>query len=120
MAARSRFSTSSVIDSEYLVPCSPPTTPPARDYFFRYGWILSGIPTGIVAPETRAGVTAFVISGVNPITEKQASANSLFIFATLDGTISDGIRQSEVLARRAPVSPISPRTDHRLAPHTPA
>jgi uncharacterized protein (TIGR03118 family) len=47
-----------------------------------------GTPTGIVAPETPAGVTAFVISGVNPITEKQASANSLFIFATLDGTIS--------------------------------
>ena len=42
----------------------------------------------VVAPETPAGVTAFVISGVNPITEKQASANSLFIFATLDGTIS--------------------------------
>ena len=47
-----------------------------------------GTPTGIVAPETPPGVTAFVISGVNPITEKQASANSLFIFATLDGTIS--------------------------------
>jgi uncharacterized protein (TIGR03118 family) len=47
-----------------------------------------GTPTGIVAPETPAGVEAFVISGVNPITEKQASANSLFIFATLDGTIS--------------------------------
>ena len=43
MAARSRFSTSSVIDSEYLVPCSPPTKPSARDYFFRYSWILSGI-----------------------------------------------------------------------------
>ena len=43
MAARSCFSTSSVIDSEYLVPCSPPTKPPARDYFFRYSWILSGI-----------------------------------------------------------------------------
>jgi uncharacterized protein (TIGR03118 family) len=47
-----------------------------------------GTPTGIVAPETPAGVTAFVISGVNPVTGKQASANSLFIFATLDGTIS--------------------------------
>ena len=47
-----------------------------------------GTPTGIVAPETPPGVTAFVISGVNPITGKQASANSLFIFATLDGTIS--------------------------------
>ena len=47
-----------------------------------------GTPTGIVAPETPKGVTAFVISGVNPITGKQASANSIFIFATLDGTIS--------------------------------
>jgi uncharacterized protein (TIGR03118 family) len=47
-----------------------------------------GTPTGIVAPETPAGVTAFVISGVNPVSGKQASANSLFIFATLDGTIS--------------------------------
>jgi uncharacterized protein (TIGR03118 family) len=47
-----------------------------------------GTPTGIVAPETPKGVTAFVISGVNPVTGKQASANSIFIFATLDGTIS--------------------------------
>src|ERR1700758_1662051 len=46
-----------------------------------------GSPTGIVAPETPKGVTAFTISGVNPITGVQASANSLFIFATLDGTI---------------------------------
>jgi len=48
----------------------------------------AGTPTGIVAPETPRGVTAFTISGVNPITGMQASANSLFIFATLDGTIS--------------------------------
>jgi uncharacterized protein (TIGR03118 family) len=48
----------------------------------------AGTPTGIVAPETPKGVTAFTISGVNPITGVQASANSLFIFATLDGTIS--------------------------------
>jgi uncharacterized protein (TIGR03118 family) len=47
-----------------------------------------GTPTGIVAPETTTGVTAFAISGVNPITGKQASGNSIFIFATLDGTIS--------------------------------
>ena len=47
-----------------------------------------GSPTGIVAPETAKGVTAFVISGVNPITGQQASANSIFIFATFDGTIS--------------------------------
>ena len=48
----------------------------------------AGTPTGIVAPETPRGVTAFTISGVNPITGMQASANSIFIFATLDGTIS--------------------------------
>jgi uncharacterized protein (TIGR03118 family) len=47
-----------------------------------------GTPTGIVAPETPAGVQAFTITGTNPITGKQVSANSLFIFATLDGTIS--------------------------------
>ncbi len=47
-----------------------------------------GTPTGIVAPETPKGVTAFTISGVNPITGVQASANSVFIFATQDGTIS--------------------------------
>jgi uncharacterized protein (TIGR03118 family) len=47
-----------------------------------------GTPSGIVAPETHAGVSAFVISGINPISGKQASANSVFIFATLDGTIS--------------------------------
>ena len=51
MAARSRFSTSTVIDSEYLVPwlsaegplAYTPTKPPARDYFFQYTWILPGI-----------------------------------------------------------------------------
>ncbi|HXJ13342.1 MAG TPA: TIGR03118 family protein [Candidatus Limnocylindrales bacterium] len=47
-----------------------------------------GTPTGIVAPETPKGVTAFSISGVNPVTQQQASGNSIFIFATLDGTIS--------------------------------
>src|SRR5882724_7605652 len=51
MAARSRFSTSTVIDSEYLVPwlsaegplAYSPSKPPARDYFFQYTWILPGI-----------------------------------------------------------------------------
>jgi hypothetical protein len=51
MAARSRFSTSTVIDSEYVVPwlsaegplAYSPTKPPARDYFFQYTWILPGI-----------------------------------------------------------------------------
>jgi len=51
MAARSRFSTSTVLDSEYLVPwlsaegplAYSPTRPPARDYFFLYTWILPGI-----------------------------------------------------------------------------
>jgi hypothetical protein len=51
MAARSRFSTSTVIDSEYIVPwlsaegplAYSPTKPPARDYFFQYTWILPGI-----------------------------------------------------------------------------
>jgi uncharacterized protein (TIGR03118 family) len=47
-----------------------------------------GTPTGIVAPETPTGVTAFTISGVNPTTGLQASGDSIFIFATLDGTIS--------------------------------
>jgi uncharacterized protein (TIGR03118 family) len=47
-----------------------------------------GTPTGQIAPNTPAGGTAFTISGINPITNKQASAPSLFIFATLDGTIS--------------------------------
>lgn len=47
-----------------------------------------GTPTGVVAPETPRGVTAFVVSGVNPITGNQASGNAAFIFATLDGTIS--------------------------------
>ena len=47
-----------------------------------------GTPTGIVATELPAGSTAFTVSGVNPVTGKQASASSIFIFATLDGTIS--------------------------------
>ena len=46
-----------------------------------------GTPTGIVAPETPSGVTAFVVSGTNPITNMPASGNSVFIFAALDGTI---------------------------------
>lgn len=46
-----------------------------------------GTPTGIVAPETPNGVTAFVVSGISPTTGKQVSANSLFIFSTQDGTI---------------------------------
>ena len=47
-----------------------------------------GTPTGIVASNTPPGSTAFTVTGVNPITGKQASAASIFIFATLDGTIS--------------------------------
>jgi uncharacterized protein (TIGR03118 family) len=47
-----------------------------------------GTPTGVVAPQTPTGVRAFVVSGVNPETGKEVSANSIFIFATLDGTIS--------------------------------
>ncbi len=51
MVARSRFSTSTVIDSEYFVPwlsaegplAYSPTKPPLRDYFFQYTWILPGI-----------------------------------------------------------------------------
>jgi len=51
MATGSRFSSSTVIDSEYLVPwlsaegplAYSPTKPPARDYFFQYTWILPGI-----------------------------------------------------------------------------
>lgn len=49
--ARSRFSTSTVAASGYLVPwlaatgplAYSPTEPPARDYFFQYSWILPGI-----------------------------------------------------------------------------
>ena len=48
---RSRFSTSTVAASGYLVPwlaatgplAYSPTEPPARDYFFQYSWILPGI-----------------------------------------------------------------------------
>jgi uncharacterized protein (TIGR03118 family) len=47
-----------------------------------------GTPTGVVAADTPKGVTAFTVSGINPVTGKQASAGALFIFATLDGTIS--------------------------------
>jgi len=47
-----------------------------------------GSPTGVVATETPAGVKAFTISGVNPITGKQASAGAIFVFAALDGTIT--------------------------------
>ena len=51
MAARSRFSTRTVIDSKYLVPwlaaegplAYSPAEPPAKDYFFQYTWILPEI-----------------------------------------------------------------------------
>jgi len=50
-APLSRFSTSTVFGSKYLVPwlaaqgplAYSPTEPPARDYFFQYSWILPGI-----------------------------------------------------------------------------
>lgn len=53
-------------------------------------WVSGGqgSPTGIVVPETPNGAKAFVVAGLNPITLKQASGNSVFIFSTLDGTIS--------------------------------
>jgi uncharacterized protein (TIGR03118 family) len=47
-----------------------------------------GTPTGIVATELPSGSKAFTVSGLNPVTGKQASAASIFIFSTLDGTIS--------------------------------
>jgi len=47
-----------------------------------------GIPTGIVAANTPPGTTAFTITGINPTSGKQVSANAIFIFATLDGSIS--------------------------------
>jgi len=47
----------------------------------RVGLVVS-IPAVSGGPGTPTGI------GTNPITGKQASANSLFIFATLDGTIS--------------------------------
>ena len=48
MAARSRLSTRTVVDSRYVVPwlaadgplAYNPSEPPARDYFFQYTWIL--------------------------------------------------------------------------------
>ena len=51
MAARSRFSTSTVFGSEGSVPWLAaqgplyysPEEPPATDYFFQYSWILPGI-----------------------------------------------------------------------------
>ena len=51
MAARSRISTNTVINSECLVPwlsaeaplAYSPSEPPTRDYFFQYTWIMPGI-----------------------------------------------------------------------------
>jgi uncharacterized protein (TIGR03118 family) len=42
---------------------------------------------GVVA-STTVGLVVSVISGTNPVSGKKVSANSIFIFATLDGTIS--------------------------------
>ncbi len=47
-----------------------------------------GSPTGVVASNLPKGSTAFTVSGVNPVSGKQASASAIFIFATFDGTIS--------------------------------
>jgi len=75
-----------------------------------------GSPTGIVAPETPKGVTAFVISGVNPVTGKPASANSIFIFATLDGTISGwNPAVGGITATGASVANIAPAADRSSA-----
>ena len=57
------------------IPPAPPSTGP-------------GQPTGVVATELPANSTAFTVSGVNPVTNQQASGPSFFIFATFDGTIS--------------------------------
>jgi len=51
MATRSRFSTSTVVESAHLVPwlsaegplAYSPIHPPESDYFFQYTWILPGI-----------------------------------------------------------------------------
>jgi len=51
MAARSRFPTRTLVNSEYLVPwlaaegplAYSPSEPPARDYYFQYTWILPGL-----------------------------------------------------------------------------
>jgi len=51
MPARFRFSTRTVVNSEYLVPwlaaegplADSPAEPPARDYYFQYTWILPGL-----------------------------------------------------------------------------
>ncbi len=48
MAIHSRFSTRTIVNSEYLVPwlaaegplAYSPAKPPARDYYFQYTWIL--------------------------------------------------------------------------------
>jgi hypothetical protein len=82
MAARSRFSTSTIIDSEYLVPwlsaegslAYTPTKPPARDYFFQYTWILPGISIrssicasiATSALPSRTGHASFSTSGQMP------------------------------------------------------
>src|SRR6266853_1381454 len=47
-----------------------------QDFHLINGW-------GLVSTST----SPFTVSGVNPVTGKQASASSIFIFATLDGTI---------------------------------
>jgi uncharacterized protein (TIGR03118 family) len=78
-----------------------------------------GTPTGIVAPETPTGVTAFVISGINPVTGKKASANSIFIFATLDGTISGwNPAVGGITATGASVANIAPATPPAGATYT--
>ena len=75
-----------------------------------------GSPTGIVAPETPKGATAFVISGVNPVTGNQASANSIFIFATLDGTISGwNPAVGGITATGASVATIAPNANRSSA-----
>ena len=74
MAVRSRFSTSTVIDSEYLVPwlsaegplAYTPTKPPARDYFFQYTWIPRG-------SSIRSSICASIATSAVPSRTEHAS-----------------------------------------------
>lgn len=93
MAARSRFSTSTVIDSEYLVPwlsaegalSYSPAKPPASDYFFQYTWILPGIFNPQVnlrehrylAVPSRTAHASFSTSGQMPVKEMERRISRL-------------------------------------------
>lgn len=79
-----------------------------------------GTPTGIVAPETPAASRLLSFPALIRSLKNKPPQTHFSFSPRWMARSADGIRQSGALVRRALVSRISPLTDPRLAPRTPA